>query len=52
MTEGADILSRADEIFAAMCRDIIDNGFSSEGQLIRAKWEDGSLLIRSRSSVW
>jgi thymidylate synthase len=35
-------LSRADEIFAAMCRDIIDNGFSSEGQLIRAKWEDGS----------
>ncbi len=35
-------MSRADEIFAAMCRDIIDNGFSSEGQLIRAKWEDGS----------
>ncbi len=35
-------MSRADEIFAVMCRDIIDNGFSSEGQLIRAKWEDGS----------
>lgn len=35
-------MSRADEIFATMCRDIIDNGFSSEGQLIRAKWEDGS----------
>lgn len=35
-------MSRADEIFAAMCRDIIDKGFSSEGQLIRAKWEDGT----------
>lgn len=35
-------MSRADQIFAAMCRDIIDNGFSSEGQVIRAKWDDGT----------
>ncbi len=35
-------MSRADDIFAAMCRDIIDNGYSSEGQVIRAKWEDGA----------
>ena len=25
-----------------MCRDILDNGFSSEGQKVRAKWEDGT----------
>ena len=25
-----------------MCRNILDNGFSSEGQKVRAKWEDGT----------
>lgn len=35
-------MSQADQIFAAMCRDIIDNGFSSEGQIVRAVWEDGT----------
>ena len=35
-------MSRADRIFADMCRDIIDNGYSSEGQVIRARWEDGT----------
>ncbi|WP_330586606.1 thymidylate synthase [Aminipila terrae] len=25
-----------------MCRDILENGYSSEGQLVRAKWEDGA----------
>lgn len=25
-----------------MCRDILENGFSSEGQDVRAKWEDGT----------
>jgi len=35
-------MSKADTVFIRMCRDIIDNGFSSEGQLIRAKWEDGT----------
>lgn len=35
-------MSRADEIFIAMSRDIMDNGFSSEGEEIRPKWEDGS----------
>lgn len=24
-----------------MCQDILDNGFSSEGQSVRAKWDDG-----------
>jgi len=35
-------MSRADDIFVEMCRDILENGFSSEGQAVRAKWEDGT----------
>jgi len=35
-------MSRADELFIAMCRDILDNGVSTEGQPVRPKWEDGS----------
>lgn len=35
-------MSKADNIFIAMCRDIIDNGYSSEGQTVRPRWEDGS----------
>lgn len=35
------ILSRADKLFINMCKDILDNGISSKGQTIRAKWEDG-----------
>ena len=35
-------MSKADLVFAAMCRDILDNGVSSEGETVRAKWEDGS----------
>ncbi|MDO4482200.1 MAG: thymidylate synthase [Bacillota bacterium] len=35
-------MSKADVIFKKMCRDILDNGFSSEGQTVRPKWEDGT----------
>ena len=35
-------MSKADEIFRDMCRNILDHGFSSEGEKVRAKWEDGS----------
>lgn len=28
-------------LFVDMCRDILDNGFSSEGHKVRAVWEDG-----------
>lgn len=34
-------MSKADEIFIHMCNDILDNGESSEGQVVRARWEDG-----------
>ncbi|WP_273321109.1 thymidylate synthase [Vallitalea guaymasensis] len=35
-------MSRADKIFIDMCRDIIDNGYSSEGQEVRSRWQDGT----------
>ena len=35
-------MSKADTIFVDMCRDILDNGYSTEGQDVRARWEDGS----------
>lgn len=34
-------MSKADAIFIEMCRDIIENGYSSEGEKVRAVWEDG-----------
>ena len=30
-------MSKADKIFVNMCNDIIENGFSDEGQEVRAK---------------
>lgn len=36
-------MSRADQMFIDMCRNIVDNGFSSEGQVVRPKWEDGAM---------
>lgn len=35
-------MSKADKLFIAMCKDIIENGYSSEGEKIRPKWEDGT----------
>lgn len=34
-------MSKADQQFVQLCREIIDTGYSSEGQEIRARWEDG-----------
>lgn len=34
-------MSKADDIFCAMCADIIDNGTTTEGQKVRPRWEDG-----------
>lgn len=33
-------MSEADHIFITMCKDILENGVSSKGQNVRAKWED------------
>ncbi|MCI8862813.1 MAG: thymidylate synthase [Lachnospiraceae bacterium] len=35
-------MSYADTLFINMCRDIIENGTSTEGEKVRPKWEDGS----------
>lgn len=35
-------MSVADNIFIAMCKDILENGASTEGEKVRPKWEDGS----------
>lgn len=35
-------MSYADQVFINMCRDILDNGCSTEGEKVRPKWEDGS----------
>lgn len=36
------LMSKADELFVSMCRDIIENGFSTEGMLVRPHWPDGT----------
>lgn len=35
-------MSKADVLFVNMCRGILDHGFSTEGQQVRAKWADGA----------
>lgn len=34
-------MSKADELFISMCDDIINSGFSSRGEKVRPRWEDG-----------
>lgn len=36
-------MSKADNIFITMCKDILENGVFSEGETVRAKWADGTL---------
>ena len=35
-------MSKADQLFVEMCKDIMENGYSTEGEKVRPKWEDGS----------
>ena len=35
-------MSYADKVFIETCRDILDNGTSTEGQKVRPHWEDGT----------
>ncbi len=35
-------MSLADNIFITMCKDILENGTSTEGEKVRPKWEDGT----------
>ncbi len=35
-------MSKADEKFVSMCREVLDSGFSTEGQKVRPHWADGT----------
>ena len=35
-------MSYADTIFINMCKDILENGTSTEGEKVRPRWEDGT----------
>ena len=35
-------MSKADKLFVNMCEKILREGFSTEGETVRARWEDGS----------
>ena len=35
-------MSAADTLFINMCKDIMENGYSTEGEKVRPKWEDGT----------
>ena len=35
-------MSYADKLFIDMCSDIIENGYSTEGEKVRPKWTDGT----------
>ena len=35
-------MSQADQLFIAMCKDILENGTSTEGEKVRPVWEDGT----------
>ena len=35
-------MSMADRIFVDMCKDILENGTSTEGEKVRPKWPDGT----------
>ena len=42
MKKGEYIMSLADKIFVDMCKDIIENGTSTEGEKVRPVWPDGT----------
>ena len=37
-----DSMSLADQTFVAMCKDILENGVSTEGEKVRPHWPDGT----------
>ena len=35
-------MSYADKLFIDMCKDVLENGCSTEGEVVRAHWPDGA----------
>ena len=44
-------MSLADKIFVDMCKDILENGTSTEGEKVRPHWEDGTSAYTIKK-VW
>ena len=42
-------MSLADKIFVDMCKDILENGTSTEGEKVRPHWEDGTFIFVARA---
>ena len=40
-------MSLADVTFINMCKDVIENGTSTEGEKVRPVWEDGTLRVNN-----
>ena len=40
-------MSYADKLFIDMCSDIIENGYSTEGEKVRPKWPERIYVFRS-----
>ena len=45
-------MSLADKIFVDMCKDILENGTSTEGEKVRPHWKMERVPTRSKNSVW
>lgn len=46
---GRVLVSKADEIFIANCRQIMEHGFSTENEAVRPKWPDGTYAYTYKS---
>ena len=44
-------MSLADVTFINMCKDVIENGTSTEGEKVRPVWEDGTLGLHDQT-IW
>ena len=44
-------MSLADNIFIDMCKDVIENGTSTEGEKVRPVWEDGTPAY-THQEIW
>lgn len=42
-------MSRADELFIANCRQILEHGFSTENEKVRPRWKDGQFAYTYKS---
>lgn len=47
-----DKMSYADNVFINMCKDILENGTSTEGEKVRPHWEDGTPAYTIKNSAW